>query len=86
MVVYPSDNPAHLKTLKDLASPGVKLVLANRSVPVGAYALDVLAKASKLPEYTASYSPTVLANVVSYEENVRQSRSPLRISAKRVTA
>ena len=46
-------------------------MLANKSVPVGGYALDFLGKASKLPEYTAAYSPTVLKNVVSYEENVK---------------
>jgi molybdate transport system substrate-binding protein len=71
VVVYPKDNPAKLAALKDLANPGVKLVLANKSVPVGAYALDFLAKATKLPEYTETYSPTVLENVVSYEENVK---------------
>jgi len=70
-VVYPKENPGGLIVLKDLAKPGLKLVLANKSVPVGAYALDFLAKASKLPEYTAEYSPTVLKNVVSYEENVK---------------
>jgi molybdate transport system substrate-binding protein len=71
VVVYPRDNPAKLAALKDLANPGVKIVLANKSVPVGAYALDFLGKASKLPEYTAEFSPTVVKNVVSYEENVK---------------
>ncbi|KPV48626.1 molybdenum ABC transporter substrate-binding protein, partial [Kouleothrix aurantiaca] len=71
VVVYPKDNPGKLAALKDLANPGLKIVLANKSVPVGGYALDFLAKASKLPEYTATYSPTVLANVVSYEDNVK---------------
>ncbi|HEX5692660.1 MAG TPA: molybdate ABC transporter substrate-binding protein, partial [Roseiflexaceae bacterium] len=71
VVIYPQDNPAKLSTLHDLARPGVKLVLAAKEVPVGGYALDFLAKASKLPDYTASYSATVLANVVSYEENVK---------------
>lgn len=71
VVVYPNDNPAKLATLKDLAKPGVKIVFANKGVPVGGYALAFLDKASKLPEYTAEYSPTVLENVVSYEENVR---------------
>src|SRR5687767_12064920 len=52
VVVYPKDNPAKLVALKDLAKPGIKIVLANKSVPVGGYALDFLAKASKLPEYT----------------------------------
>ncbi len=71
VVVYPKDNPGKLAALKDLANPGLKLVLANKSVPVGAYALAFLDKASKLPEYTEIYSPTVLKNVVSYEENVK---------------
>lgn len=71
VVVYPKDNPAKLAALTDLANPGVKIVLANKSVPVGGYALDFLAKASKLPEYTETYSPTVIKNVVSYEENVK---------------
>lgn len=71
VLVYPEENPAGLRSLRDLARPGLKLVLANPSVPAGAYALEFLAKASRQPEYTAAYSPTVLLNVVSYEENVK---------------
>lgn len=71
VVVTPSDNPAGIQTLQDLARPGVTIVLADRAVPVGQYSLDMLARASALPEYTATYSATVLANVVSYEESVR---------------
>ena len=71
VVITPSDNPAGIATLQDLAKPGIKLILADQAVPVGQYSLDFLAKASALPEYTERYSPTVLANVVSYEDNVR---------------
>lgn len=71
VVIYPKDNPAQLAALADLARPGLKLVFADRAVPAGQYSLDFLAKASKLPEYTETYSPTVLSNVVSYEESVR---------------
>jgi molybdate transport system substrate-binding protein len=71
VVIYPKDNPAHLSTLKDLANPGTKIVIAAKGVPVGQYALDFLAKASKMPAYTQTYSPTVLANVVSYEQDVK---------------
>jgi molybdate transport system substrate-binding protein len=71
VVVYPKDNPGKLTALKDLANPGLTIVLANKNVPVGGYALDFLGKASKLPEYTTEFSPTVLKNVVSYEENVK---------------
>jgi molybdate transport system substrate-binding protein len=71
VVVYPKDNPGQLAALKDLATPGLKLVFANKSVPVGNYSLTFLDKASKLPEYTTEFSPTVLGNVVSYEQNVK---------------
>lgn len=71
VVIAPKANPAGLQTLHDLAKPGIKLVLAAAAVPVGGYALTFLDKASKLPEYTATYSPTVLKNAVSYEENVK---------------
>jgi molybdate transport system substrate-binding protein len=71
IVIYPKMNRAGIKTLSDLARPGLKIVLANPSVPIGSYSLHFLDKASLLPEYTSSYSPSVIANVVSYEENVR---------------
>jgi len=71
VVVHPADNPAGLQSLGDLTKPGVKIVLAAKEVPVGQYSLDFLAKASESGQFTAAYSETVLANVVSYEENVR---------------
>jgi molybdate transport system substrate-binding protein len=71
VIVTPADNPAAIAALADLARPGVKLILADAAVPVGQYALNVLAQASADPPYTATFSPTVLANVVSYEDNVR---------------
>src|SRR5262245_12754129 len=39
VVVYPKDNPGGITALKDLAKPGLKVVFAQKSVPVGAYAL-----------------------------------------------
>lgn len=71
VVITPPDNPTGIQMIQDLAKPGVKLVLADQSVPVGQYALDFLARASLLPEYTETYRSAVLHNVVSYEENVR---------------
>lgn len=71
VVVTPKDNPAGIATLQDLARPNLRIILADSVVPVGQYSLDFLAKASALPEYTESYSPTVLANVISFEDNVR---------------
>lgn len=71
VVVLPRNNPARIRTLNDLAKPNVKLVLAAKVVPAGQYALDFLGKASKKPAFGATFSQSVLSNVVSYEEDVR---------------
>ncbi len=69
-VIVPKDNPGDIQELKDLSKPGLKIVLAAASVPVGGYALSSLDKLNA--DFGASYSRTVLANVVSYEDNVKQ--------------
>ncbi len=71
VVVTPGDNPAGLASLQDLARPGSKIVLAAKEVPVGQYVLDFLDKAEADGSLGAGYKEAVLANVVSYEENVR---------------
>lgn len=71
IVLYPKDNPADLNELKDLARPGLRLVLAAKEVPAGQYALDFLDKAAADAAYGGAFKDGVLKNVVSYEENVR---------------
>jgi molybdate transport system substrate-binding protein len=71
VVIYPQDNPAGLKELKDLANPGLKLILAAKEVPVGGYSLDFLDKATADPAFGATFKEDVLKNVVSYEDNVK---------------
>jgi molybdenum ABC transporter molybdate-binding protein len=71
VVIFPKDNPAGLKELKDLAKPGLKLDLADKSVPVGQYSLDFLDKASKDEKFGATFKDDVLKNVVSYETDVK---------------
>jgi molybdate transport system substrate-binding protein len=71
VVIFPQDNPGGLKELKDLAKPGLKLVLAARDVPVGGYALNFLDKASADPTFGATFKDDVIKNVVSYEDNVK---------------
>jgi molybdate transport system substrate-binding protein len=46
VVVFPKDNPKNITKLQDIAAPGVKVILADKSVPAGQYALDFLDKAS----------------------------------------
>jgi molybdate transport system substrate-binding protein len=69
-VIVPEDNPGDVKELKDLRKPGLKIVLAAPSVPVGGYALTALDKMNA--DFDATFSPTVLSNVVSQEDNVKQ--------------
>ncbi len=69
-VITPKDNRAGVKTLADLAKPGLKIILAAPGVPVGGYALIALDKMNA--SFGATFSQTVLSNVVSYEDNVKQ--------------
>jgi molybdate transport system substrate-binding protein len=61
-VIVPSDNPASIDGLDDLANAGVQLVLAAEGVPAGDYAREALAN--------AGIADAALANVVSNEEDV----------------
>ncbi len=71
IVVFPADNPARIVVLHDLAMPGLRLVLAAAEVPAGQYTLEFLDNASADPAFGTDFRDEVLANVVSYEENVR---------------
>ncbi len=72
VVILPPQNPANIQTLQDLAKPGVKLDLADASVPVGNYARQALTAMSQDLNFGADFSTRVLANVVSNETDVKQ--------------
>lgn len=61
-----------VRTLADLARPGVKLVLADKTVPVGDYTRRMLAAIDASGTYGRDYAARTLKNVVSEEPNVRQ--------------
>jgi molybdate transport system substrate-binding protein len=63
VVIVPRANPAHIRSIRDLAKRGVKVVVAAAGVPVGDYTLAVLDKLHLGAE--------VLKNVVSRESDVR---------------
>lgn len=69
VVILPVSNPGHITTLKDLARAGVKIDVADSTVPVGKYTLQVLANMGKSPDYGPAYVAAVTKNVVSKEEN-----------------
>lgn len=71
VVIFPADNPGQIGQLSDLARPGLKLILATAEVPVGAYSLAFLQKASQAKALGVDFGTAVMDNVVSYEQNVR---------------
>lgn len=71
VVMVPKDNPANIESMRDLARPGVKLVLAEDGVPAADYAMEILGKADA--EYGSGFKQDVLSNVVSREADVRAS-------------
>jgi molybdate transport system substrate-binding protein len=61
-LAVPADS--HVRSLDDIAKPGVKLAIGSASVPIGSYTREVLAR---LP---AAKSKAILANVRSNEPDV----------------
>ncbi len=72
VVILPKSNPGRVTQLGDLARPGLKVVVADPSVPVGSYTLQVLDKLSADPSFGPTFKKAVLARVVSQETNVSQ--------------
>ncbi len=62
VIVVPSANPAHVKTIYDLTKPGVKVDVAAPGVPVGTYTQQIL--------HNMNIADAVNANVVSQETDV----------------
>ena len=71
VIIVPQANPASIQTAADLGRPGVKVVLAAPTVPVGAYARAEFAKMNGTNGVTAGYSAAVEQNVVSNELDVK---------------
>lgn len=71
VAITPSTHPSAINELADLAKPGLKVVLADKAVPAGQYALDFLQKASAAAPFGPNYTAAVQKNVVSYEQDVK---------------
>lgn len=71
VVVTPAADPGRVGALRDLARPGLKLVLAADAVPAGRYSREVLRRLSSEGAFGPDFTARVLRNVVSEEENVK---------------
>jgi molybdate transport system substrate-binding protein len=67
IVILPAGNPAGITSLADLAKPGLKIAMADKSVPVGAATAGVMANMAKATEYGNTWNSSVYSNVVTYE-------------------
>ncbi|MGA2122047.1 MAG: molybdate ABC transporter substrate-binding protein [Methanoregula sp.] len=66
IVILPANNPANIKSLNDLAKPGVKIAMEDKSVPAGTATVAVLANLAK-STYSQDWNNSVYNNVVTYE-------------------
>jgi molybdate transport system substrate-binding protein len=71
-MITPANNPGNVHQVCDLANPGLKIVAAAASVPVGQYTNDMLDRASTPDQCGEGFREKVEANIVSREDNVRQ--------------
>ena len=71
LVVVTLAEDKKVRDLIDLARPGMKLVVAGPTVPVGRYTQQLLGKMASSGLYGDDYRTRVQANVVSQESNVR---------------
>lgn len=70
VVVVPKGD-AKVQSFADLAKPGIKLVLAAPTVPIGNYARIILTNATGTSGVSATFSGDVLKNLVSNETDVK---------------
>ncbi|MCK9566271.1 MAG: molybdate ABC transporter substrate-binding protein [Methanothrix sp.] len=71
-IIVPNDNPANITGVKDLADPGVKILMGTKELPAGDYALLVMDNLAADKEFGPAFKDAVLANVVSLETTVNR--------------
>ncbi len=75
VVIVPRSNPSQIQRFADLPRAR-RLVIGNRNVPVGEYALKMLERTTSLG---AEFDTQVLSRVVSEENNVRLVRAKVEL-------
>jgi molybdate transport system substrate-binding protein len=66
IVILPPANTANIQTLADLAKPGVKIAMEQKTVPAGTASLAVIANLAN-DTYSQSWANATLNNVVTQE-------------------
>lgn len=92
-VIITPNNPANITSLADLTKPGVKLVIADPTVPAGNYANQTIWKIDSTwgnpnnPNYIPSgqyinYNTSLYKNIKSYETNVENVVGAVSLSSQ----
>jgi molybdate transport system substrate-binding protein len=71
IAILPAENHAKILTLNDLAKSNLRLVVATEEVPIGLYTQEFLTKTALDASFEPDFKEKVMANVVSYETNVK---------------
>jgi molybdate transport system substrate-binding protein len=59
VIIVPRDNLQGIKTRRDLARPGVRLILGAQEGPQGVYVEQLLINASASPDFTSDFKEKV---------------------------
>jgi molybdate transport system substrate-binding protein len=78
-IIVPVKNEAGIKTLADLAKPGVKIISQTSEVPVRKYTEQMLNKTANDTEYGAAFVKAFKSNIVSEETNVASSTTKIAL-------
>jgi len=70
-IIVPAANPAGIRSPKDLAKTGVKVIAAGDAVPITKYATLLVANLAKESGYPADFAAKFTANIASKEDNVK---------------
>jgi molybdate transport system substrate-binding protein len=79
VVIAPKRGRGLVKTLADLGKPGVRLVVAQNTVPIGVYTRQMVQNLESTGRYGQGFVARVQRNIVSEETNVRQVALKIRL-------
>ncbi len=68
-VLVPSGNPGGVTGFGDLAKPGLRVLIANKAVPLGRATDEVLRRARESAEFGSAFITAFEGNVVSLEQS-----------------
>ncbi|MCC6442148.1 MAG: molybdate ABC transporter substrate-binding protein [Armatimonadetes bacterium] len=71
-VIVPKANRARIRTLADLARPGIRIVAGHENLPIGKYMVKILDKMDRSGQFGSGFKDRVLKNIASRELNVKQ--------------